>query len=231
MGWWWHCLCPRMLTSHALVCRYHPDKNRNNPGAADQFLLVAKAHEALTDPVAKENYAKYGNPDGRQSLKVIINYSTQCSVARSHPVFVHNPQNGIGLPSFLQDESKSSQIVLLYLGGLVAVAVIAILWYHKLCTVTKTWNGDLTLIVVLLAGKTGVVSKVAEPLSPRSSASGSSSLSRKLCYGPYMNDRTAHAAWKLTHITTVPCSKFVDIVPLAEELLTIQAPHDPRAVS
>lgn len=65
------------------------------------------------------------------------------------PRLFYNPQNGIGLPSFLQDESKSSQIVLLYLGGLVAVAVIAILWYHKLCTATKPWNGDLTFVVVL----------------------------------------------------------------------------------
>ena len=33
-------------------------------------MMVAKAYEALTDPAAKDNYEKYGNSDGKQSLQV-----------------------------------------------------------------------------------------------------------------------------------------------------------------
>lgn len=42
--------------------KWHPDKNPNNPSAEAKFMMVAKAYEALTDPVAKDNYEKYGNP-------------------------------------------------------------------------------------------------------------------------------------------------------------------------
>jgi preprotein translocase subunit Sec63 len=33
--------------------------------------FIAKAYQALTDPISRENYEKYGHPDGRQ---VIISY-------------------------------------------------------------------------------------------------------------------------------------------------------------
>ncbi len=33
-------------------------------------MQVARAYKTLTDPVAKENFEKFGNPDGRQSLAV-----------------------------------------------------------------------------------------------------------------------------------------------------------------
>lgn len=42
----------------------HPDKNPDNPQAIDDFLKLNKAHQILTDPVARDNFAKYGNPDG-----------------------------------------------------------------------------------------------------------------------------------------------------------------------
>ena len=50
--------------------KWHPDKNTNNPAAEAKFMMVAKAYEALTDPAAKDNYEKYGNSDGKQSLQV-----------------------------------------------------------------------------------------------------------------------------------------------------------------
>lgn len=31
---------------------------------------IAKAYQALTDPIARENYEKYGHPDGRQVIKL-----------------------------------------------------------------------------------------------------------------------------------------------------------------
>eukprot|EP00579_Thalassiosira_antarctica_P032811 CAMPEP_0201991478 /NCGR_PEP_ID=MMETSP0905-20130828/296_1 /ASSEMBLY_ACC=CAM_ASM_000554 /TAXON_ID=420261 /ORGANISM="Thalassiosira antarctica, Strain CCMP982" /LENGTH=469 /DNA_ID=CAMNT_0048545895 /DNA_START=186 /DNA_END=1595 /DNA_ORIENTATION=- len=50
--------------------RYNLDRNPNNPAAEAMLMMVAKAYEALTDPVAKENWEKYGHPDGKQSLAV-----------------------------------------------------------------------------------------------------------------------------------------------------------------
>ena len=49
---------------------YHPDKNINNPEAKDKFLEVAKAYNILTDEKARDNYEKYGNPDGPRRLKI-----------------------------------------------------------------------------------------------------------------------------------------------------------------
>lgn len=47
-----------------LTVTHHPDKNRNDPSAGEKFIEITKAFAALTDPTAKENYIKYGNPDG-----------------------------------------------------------------------------------------------------------------------------------------------------------------------
>merc|ERR1719421_802312 len=47
-----------------LSLQYHPDKNQGNPEANDLFIKVAKAYEVLTDDATRENYEKYGNPDG-----------------------------------------------------------------------------------------------------------------------------------------------------------------------
>ena len=52
-----------------LSLKHHPDKPGGN---AELFQKIAKAYEALTDPAARENYEKFGNPDGRQALEVSI---------------------------------------------------------------------------------------------------------------------------------------------------------------
>ncbi len=68
---------------------------------------MAKAYEALTDEVSKENYLKYGNPDGKQSLEV-----------------------SIGLPRFLLDNPKV--VLVLYLIGMVVIIPVAVgYWYSK----------------------------------------------------------------------------------------------------
>jgi preprotein translocase subunit Sec63 len=37
------------------------------PEAHKYFVeYISKAYQALTDPVSRENYEKYGHPDGRQ---------------------------------------------------------------------------------------------------------------------------------------------------------------------
>jgi translocation protein SEC63 len=51
-----------------LSIQYHPDKNPD-PEAHKYFVeYISKAYQALTDPVSRENYEKYGHPDGRQVI-------------------------------------------------------------------------------------------------------------------------------------------------------------------
>ncbi|KAJ6752619.1 SEC63 DOMAIN-CONTAINING [Salix koriyanagi] len=68
-----------------LSIQYHPDKNPD-PEAHKYFIeFITKAYQALTDPVSRENYEKYGHPDGRQGF-----------------------QMGIALPQFLLDIDGAS---------------------------------------------------------------------------------------------------------------------------
>lgn len=86
---------------------YHPDKNKNDKNAEQMFMMVAKAHQALTDEEARENWEKYGNPDGRQALEI-----------------------SIGLPSFFLDTDYHNMILIFYLVCLVVVIpAIVGLWY------------------------------------------------------------------------------------------------------
>ncbi|KAJ7942834.1 DnaJ protein like [Quillaja saponaria] len=78
-----------------LSVQFHPDKNPD-PEAHKYFVEhIAKAYQALTDPIARENYEKYGHPDGRQGF-----------------------QMGIALPQFLLDiDGASGGILLLWIVG------------------------------------------------------------------------------------------------------------------
>mmetsp|Transcript_6959 Transcript_6959/g.12611 ORF Transcript_6959/g.12611 Transcript_6959/m.12611 type:complete len:644 (+) Transcript_6959:177-2108(+) len=88
--------------------KYHPDKNPNNPAAEAMFMMVAKAYEALTDAEAKENWEKYGNPDGKQSLAV-----------------------SIGLPEFLLNVDNRNLVLLTYLIFMVIVIPFAVWSYYS----------------------------------------------------------------------------------------------------
>lgn len=88
---------------------YHPDKNPGDTVAEKQFMLIAKAYEALTNEEAKANYEKYGNPDGPQALQL-----------------------SIGLPTFLLKSENHTAIMLMYLMILVVVIPsIVALWYSR----------------------------------------------------------------------------------------------------
>ncbi|KAJ7568230.1 hypothetical protein O6H91_01G024300 [Diphasiastrum complanatum] len=51
---------------------YHPDKNPD-PEANKYFVdYISKAYQALTDPVARANFAEWGHPDGRQGMQMGI---------------------------------------------------------------------------------------------------------------------------------------------------------------
>lgn len=46
----------------------HPDKNPDDPLAVTEFIQITKAYATLTDETARENWEKYGNPDGPGSF-------------------------------------------------------------------------------------------------------------------------------------------------------------------
>ncbi|KAG0478314.1 hypothetical protein HPP92_013033 [Vanilla planifolia] len=55
-----------------LSIQYHPDKN-SNPEAHRYFVeYISKAYQALTDPISRDKFLKYGHPDGRQGLQIGI---------------------------------------------------------------------------------------------------------------------------------------------------------------
>jgi len=89
--------------------QYHPDQCKEEKSICEaQFTLIAKAHEALTDDVARENYEKYGNPDGRQALQV-----------------------SIGLPTILLDPSMHGVVLITYLLGLVVVIPATVFYWYS----------------------------------------------------------------------------------------------------
>ncbi|XP_068657408.1 dnaJ protein ERDJ2A-like [Aristolochia californica] len=82
-----------------LSIQYHPDKNPD-PEAHKYFVeFISKAYQALTDPISRENFEKYGHPDGRQGL-----------------------QMGIALPQFLLNIDGASGGLLLL--GIVGVCIL-----------------------------------------------------------------------------------------------------------
>eukprot|EP00735_Rhodelphis_limneticus_P001048 TRINITY_DN115_c0_g1::TRINITY_DN115_c0_g1_i1::g.14279::m.14279 TRINITY_DN115_c0_g1::TRINITY_DN115_c0_g1_i1::g.14279 ORF type:complete len:716 (-),score=228.94,sp/Q8VHE0/SEC63_MOUSE/28.15/6e-62,Sec63/PF02889.11/2.1e-39,Sec63/PF02889.11/8.9e-07,DnaJ/PF00226.26/7.6e-22,DnaJ/PF00226.26/5.2e+03 TRINITY_DN115_c0_g1_i1:360-2507(-) len=89
---------------------YHPDKNLDNPEAAElKFVRVSKAYKSLTDEQTRKNYEKYGSPDGPQPISVAI-----------------------GLPSFLLDKTNWKPIIFTYIfifGLCFPFAVF--MWYRK----------------------------------------------------------------------------------------------------
>jgi len=90
-----------------LSLKYHPDKNIGSKVAEEMFMKIAKAYEALTDETSKENYEKFGNPDGRQSLEV-----------------------SIGLPRILLDNPKV--VLALYLVAMIIVIPVVVgVWYSN----------------------------------------------------------------------------------------------------
>ncbi|KAJ3696202.1 hypothetical protein LUZ60_001579 [Juncus effusus] len=78
---------------------YHPDKNPD-PEAHNYFVeFISKAYQALTDQTSRENYEKYGHPDGRQGF-----------------------QMGIALPQFLLNIDGASGGILLL--GIVGICIL-----------------------------------------------------------------------------------------------------------
>jgi translocation protein SEC63 len=90
-----------------LSLKFHPDKNPGDKVAEEMFMKIAKAYESLTDETARENYMKFGNPDGKQSLEV-----------------------SIGLPVWLLENPKV--VMVLYLIAMCVIIPIGVgLWYSN----------------------------------------------------------------------------------------------------
>ncbi|CAI9092312.1 OLC1v1027511C1 [Oldenlandia corymbosa var. corymbosa] len=94
-----------------LSIQYHPDKNPD-PAANKYFVeYISKAYQALTDPISRENFEKYGHPDGRQGFEI-----------------------GIALPQFLLNmNGESGGILLLSIVGLVILLplVMGVIYLSK----------------------------------------------------------------------------------------------------
>ncbi|XP_050221937.1 dnaJ protein ERDJ2A-like [Mercurialis annua] len=108
-----------------LSVQYHPDKNPD-PEAHKFFVeFITKAYQALTDPLSRENYEKYGHPDGRQGF-----------------------QMGIALPQFLLDiDGPSGGILLLWIVGICILLplVIAVVYLSRSSKYTGNYVMHQTL--------------------------------------------------------------------------------------
>ncbi|XP_037933233.1 translocation protein SEC63 homolog [Teleopsis dalmanni] len=95
----------------------HPDKETGDEKA---FMMLSKAYQALTDDVAKENYEKYGNPDGPGAMSF-----------------------GIALPSWIVEKENSVWVLGLY--GLIFMvalpSVVGVWWYRSI-----RYSGDKVLL-------------------------------------------------------------------------------------
>ncbi|CAH8378955.1 unnamed protein product [Eruca vesicaria subsp. sativa] len=108
-----------------LSIQYHPDKNPD-PEANKYFVeSISKAYQALTDPASRENFEKYGHPDGRQGF-----------------------QMGIALPKFLLDiDGASGGILLLWIVGVCILLplVIAVIYLSRSSKYTGNYVMHQTL--------------------------------------------------------------------------------------
>ncbi|XP_052185786.1 dnaJ protein ERDJ2A-like [Diospyros lotus] len=108
-----------------LSIQYHPDKNPD-PAAHNYFVeSISKAYQALTDPVSRENFEKYGHPDGRQGF-----------------------QMGIALPQFLLNiDGASGGILLLWIVGICILLplVIAVVYLSRSSKYTGNYVMHQTL--------------------------------------------------------------------------------------
>ena len=104
-----------------LSLKFHPDKLPKDLTPDDRrkmeesYVQISKAYEALTDPITRENFLKYGHPDGPQST--------------SH---------GIALPSFLVDATASPILVASYvLSFVLLLPYLVSQWWNRTKSHTK----------------------------------------------------------------------------------------------
>eukprot|EP00123_Amoebidium_parasiticum_P013096 comp21768_c0_seq1/m.30872 comp21768_c0_seq1/g.30872 ORF comp21768_c0_seq1/g.30872 comp21768_c0_seq1/m.30872 type:complete len:643 (-) comp21768_c0_seq1:166-2094(-) len=95
--------------------KMHPDKNPDDPLANDKYMEVVKAHQALTDPAIRENWEKYGHPDGRRATEF-----------------------GIALPSFIVSKDYKWPILGVYfLMFMVGLPLVVANWWSQSTRYTR----------------------------------------------------------------------------------------------
>ena len=103
-----------------LSLKYHPDKNPNDKIAKEKFININKAYRALTNEKAKENYKKYGNPDGPGLLSY-----------------------GFALPFFLFQGKVGSYILIIFsISMTIIFPIIFIRWFKN----SKRYNNSGLLL-------------------------------------------------------------------------------------
>jgi len=99
---------------------YHPDKNRDNAEKAKkEFMKITKAYTIMTDPKARDNFEKFGHPDGWGHFNV-----------------------GIALPAKLED--KDQQLFVLTLFFILIILVIPGYFYSELMKEERDIGGVTT---------------------------------------------------------------------------------------
>lgn len=133
--------------------RWHPDKNPGDVDAADMFVKIAKAYEALTDAVTKENWEKYGNPDGPGMATY-----------------------GVALPSWIVDEDNSGLVLLMYLlVFIVALPIAVAVWWNQ----SKKYARG-TVMMETIQKFFQLTDKYADPLNKQPLAAARNKKIRKL---------------------------------------------------
>lgn len=106
----------------SLSLKYHPDKaikswmtQEEIDSIHEKYALINKANQALTDEDIRENFLKYGNPDGPNEIK-----------------------HGIALPKFLIDGPTSPVLVVIYV-FLIAIILpwVVSSWWNGVKSKTK----------------------------------------------------------------------------------------------
>lgn len=66
---------------------------------AHKFFVeyISKAYQALTDPVSRENYEKYGHPDGRQVIRIAEKTEFCHFIIQKHIKLTWNVSHGSGV--------------------------------------------------------------------------------------------------------------------------------------
>ncbi len=98
-----------------LSLKYHPDKSKSK-NSREKFMEINKAYRALTNPIGKENYKKYGNPDGPGFIRI-----------------------DLALPKFLF-KGKVANFILIFVS--ISFIIICPIWFIKWFNNSNKFNND-----------------------------------------------------------------------------------------
>ena len=89
---------------HELGGKHHPDRG----GDPEQFKTIAKAYRTLTNEEARDNWRKYGNPDGQRTLRL-----------------------GVAIPKWFVERENAVLVLMLYTGSFMIVLSLLFLCFSN----------------------------------------------------------------------------------------------------